>query len=169
MDTKNCKKSILFLIFTIILVIGRPLAAEDQTVVKETVKKHSPTGALLRSAAIPGWGQFYNKKYIKAAIIGGIESVLIYQTAYYWSRTSKYEGLYQGDTSTVTRIEKYNNYDRYRDLRNQHIWLLGITVFYSMFDAYVDAHLNNFDIDLTPEFEPSRQNLTLWLTLGLRY
>jgi Family of unknown function (DUF5683) len=168
MNRKKYKKSLLILIIATFFLVGRPILAGEETV-KVQEKKHSPTGALLRSAAFPGWGQYYNKKYLKAAIIGLAESILIYQTAYYWRRASKYEDLYLNDTSTITRLEKYNSFDRYHDLRNQHIWLLGISVFYSMFDAYVDAHLKNFDIDLTPEFDPTNQNYTLWLTLGLRY
>jgi len=142
--------------------------AEDDLAKSELSKKFSPTGALLRSVAVPGWGQFYNQSYIKAAIIGSLESFLIYQTVYYWKRTSKYEDLYIND-STETRADKFLQFDRYRDLRNQHLWFLGITVFYSMFDAYVDAHLKNFKVDLTPDFDASNESLTLWLTLGYQY
>ena len=122
----------------------------------------------MRSAVLPGWGQLYNKKYIKAAIIGLGESILIYQTAWHWDKTSEYRKLYLNDTSDM-RINHYYQFDRYRDLRNQYIWFLGLTIFYSMFDAYVDAHLRNFDIDLTPDFNQEGENLTLWLRLSYRY
>ena len=36
-----------------------------------TTKKFNPKVAMLRSAIIPGWGQWYNKKYWKIPIIYG--------------------------------------------------------------------------------------------------
>lgn len=143
--------------------LAQEQAKSDPT---ESLKRYSPTGALLRSVAVPGWGQFYNQSYIKTAVIGGLESFLIYQVVYYWKRASKYEDLYVNDT-TASKSEKFIQFDKYRDLRNQHLWFLGITMFYSMFDAYVDAHLKNFNIDLTPEFDARREDLTVWLTLSI--
>ena len=70
---------------------------------------------------------------------------------------------------TETRASKYIQFDRYRDLRNQHLWFLGITIFYSMFDAYVDAHLKNFKIDLTPDFDSSGEDVAMWLTLKYQF
>lgn len=155
---------------TLIILVGYiPLKAENETAERDKLK-HSPTGALLRSAAFPGWGQLYNKKYIKAAIIGVGESILIYQTAWYWDKTSKYKDIYlNAETDSDLRREYFYKFDSHRDLRNQYIWFLGLTVFYSMFDAYVDAHLKNFDVDLTPDFDPERENLTLWFKVGLKY
>ncbi|MBD3218985.1 MAG: hypothetical protein GF310_11975 [candidate division Zixibacteria bacterium] len=162
------KYLIAVLLGILILTSSVSLSAQDSVVIEKR-KNHSPTGALLRSLAVPGWGQLYNDKYIKAGIIAGLETFLIYQTAYYWERSSTYEDLYTADTNDVSRNNKFLQYDRYRDLRNQHIWLLGITVFYSIFDAYVDAHLKNFDVDITPDFDDERQDLTLWLNISINY
>ncbi len=162
------KYLIVVLLGILILTSSVSLSAQDSVVIEKR-KKHSPTGALLRSLVVPGWGQLYNDKYIKAGIIAGLETFLIYQTAYYWERTSTYEDLYTSDTNDVSRYDKFLQYDRYRDLRNQHIWFLGITVFYSIFDAYVDAHLKNFDVDITPDFDDDRQDLTLWLNISINY
>lgn len=151
----------------IVLFSVQELDAQDSTVLRRPGYK-SPSGALLRSLAVPAWGQLYNGSYIKAGIIGSLESFLIYQTVYYFRRTSRYEDLYTNDT-TAARYYLFQQYDRYRDLRNQHIWLLGITVFFSMFDAYVDAHLKNFSVDLTPDFDGQNQDLTLWLNVTFRY
>ena len=41
------------------------LTAKDDSV----INKYNPTGATIRSAIIPGWGQFYNKKYWKIPIV----------------------------------------------------------------------------------------------------
>jgi hypothetical protein len=169
MTVKSAKKPIFLAIIIIILLGYSLVAAEDGPLTAEK-SKHSPTGALLRSAVFPGWGQLYNKKYIKAVIIGAGESVLIYQTAWHWHKTSTYKDLYiNAEAGSDARRDYFYKFDSYRDLRNQYIWFLGLTVFYSMFDAYVDAHLQNFDIDLTPEFDPEQENLTLWLKVGLKY
>jgi hypothetical protein len=168
MRKKSKNMAIIFLLTGIIMASSVSLFAQDSLVIEKR-KSHSPTGALLRSLVIPGWGQLYNDKYIKAGLIAGLESFLIYQTAYYWDKASTYEDLYTSDTNSVTRFDKFLQYDRYRDLRNQHIWFLGITVVFSIFDAYVDAHLKNFDVDITPDFDENRQDLTLWLKLSLHY
>ncbi|NIR65937.1 MAG: hypothetical protein GWN61_17055 [candidate division Zixibacteria bacterium] len=168
MGKKSKNMAIILLLTGIIMASSVSLSAQDSLVIEKR-KSHSPTGALLRSLVIPGWGQLYNDKYIKAGLIAGLESFLIYQTAYYWDKTSTYEDLYTSDTNSVTRLDKFLQYDRYRDLRNQHIWFLGITVVFSIFDAYVDAHLKNFDVDITPDFDENRQDLTLWLNLSLHY
>ncbi len=168
MSQKGQKKLYAAIIIILIIVFSAEgLQAQDSTLLRRRSHK-SPTGALLRSMVVPGWGQFYNGSYIKAGIIGSLESFLIYQTVYYFRRTSRYEDLYTND-STNARSSLYQQYDRYRDLRNQHIWFLGITVFFSMFDAYVDAHLKNFNVDLTPDFDEQSQDMTLWLNVSYKY
>jgi len=47
------------------------LAADD------TVWLPSPRGALLRSLAVPGWGQLYNRQYLKVPIVVGGMATLI--------------------------------------------------------------------------------------------
>jgi len=158
---------ILILVCVIIQLSGLTLDASDPESGKVS-RKYSPTGALLRSMALPAWGQIYTRSYIKAGIIGSLEVFLIYQTSYYWSKTSKYKDLYLAEP-IETRSLKFQQYDRYKDLRNQHIWFLGITIFYSMFDAYVDAHLKNFNIDLTPDFDSENHAPSLHLSLTYHF
>lgn len=57
----------------------------------DTIKKHSPRKAALRSAIIPGWGQAYNKKYWKIPIVWaavGIPAYLVYYNQEWYRRTS---------------------------------------------------------------------------------
>lgn len=38
---------------------------------------HSPTGALWRAAAVPGWGQIYNRQYYKLPVVyGGLAGII---------------------------------------------------------------------------------------------
>lgn len=122
------------------------------------IKKPWPTGALLRSAIIPGWGQFYNKKYIKTVIYGGVEIYLIYNTQKFWRKMDKHQKNFQNSDDPVYKSQEFSLYENNRDKRNLHIWLTSLTIFISMFDAYVDAHLADFDqkdkafeVYITPE------------------
>ncbi len=96
------------------------------------VGKKSPRGAMLRSLAFPGWGQVYNKQYIKSVIV------------------------FSGVTFFVTQIIRFNRNARNAapgsaernssiDKRNLQFWLIGATTMISMLDAYIDAILYDFD------------------------
>ncbi len=43
------------------------------------------------------------------------------------------------------KSSEFNLYQESRDKRNVFLWLGALTVFVSMFDAYVDAHFADFD------------------------
>ncbi len=125
----------------------------DASVRPEAPRKTSPMGALLRSAAVPGWGQFYNKKYIKAFVVMAGESYLIYQLAYNWDLADQAYDKFSVESDPGLRNWYYGDYEFYQDRRDLYMWLTGVTVFLSMIDAYVDAHLSGFDVDITPPFD----------------
>ena len=112
----------------------------NDSIVNESMKKshlRSPGGALLRSLAVPGWGQAYNKKYFKAVVIAGGQGILLGSAMVEWKRASaakKDAGL-----SPATRLE---NYRFYVNNRNLLLWLYAGATVFSMLDAYVDAHLS---------------------------
>ena len=101
------------------------------------VPRKNPTGAMLRSLVFPGWGQLYNEKYVKALIVFSIETGLALSMSYQNDQMHRYDK--KGDAETA----KF-----YRDDRNRLIWWLTGFVLLSMGDAYVDAHL--FDYDISP-------------------
>jgi hypothetical protein len=109
------------------------------------LRKLNPTGALLRSAIIPGWGQFYNHSYIKATIIASGESYLIYGVYNYWKDANRHQHNFENSSDPVYKASEFNKYSSSRDQRNIRLWILAATVFYSMFDAYVDAQLSDFN------------------------
>jgi|GEM_PF-1618685 hypothetical protein len=111
----------------------------------DKTKKPWPTGALLRSAVVPGWGQVYNKQYIKAVIYGGTEIALAYTTAHYWKQMDKHQQNFMNSTNKTYQVQEFYNYQNSRDNRNLFLWLTGLTFFVSIFDAYVDAHFADFD------------------------
>lgn len=98
---------------------------------QDTTFNKSPRGAMLRSIFVPGWGQFYNGKWLKGLLIAGAELGLITNAVV----------LNKWANEATTDEEYYF----YIDNRNLSFWLLGATILYSMADAYVDAHLFQFD------------------------
>ena len=100
-----------------------------------------PMQAAVLSLLIPGGGQFYNEAYLKFGIIGVVEGGLIGLTLYHYFKGEDYY-----DKFLETEDEKY--YDKYVDyyyLRQNDYWWLAVTVFLSTLDAYVDAHLYDFE------------------------
>ena len=105
------------------------LKAEDTT----SVRNKNPKKAFIFSL-VPGMGQAYNGRWIKSALVIGLEIS---------SYLSWKENLY-----------RYNQYDnnnfplrkyRYLEKRNKYAWWMGIIYIYSMIDAVVDSHLHSFD------------------------
>ncbi len=101
---------------------------KDDTI-KVSVK--SPTGAMIRSMIIPGWGQLYNKKIFKAILVFCVETGLVANSIY----------LNQKYKASKTDLER----EFYINNRNLSNWWLVGAILFSMADAFVDAHLSDFD------------------------
>jgi len=147
----------------------------------------SPKGALWRSAAIPGWGQIYNKQYIKLPFIygalGGLiysaiithQDYILYREAFQYKAyeelvvagtrdtnpKASFKGSYDkvaaefGAISSRPLETQRNNFRRSRDLS-----FVGIGLVYSlaMLDAYVSAHLLDFDVGENLNIQVSPQS-----------
>jgi len=90
---------------------------------------------MFRSLLLPGWGQAYNRRPLKAVIVGGIEEGLIY-------------GVYRQHQLFMDE-RRFGNEPialAYREDRNRMAWMLAGVLIFSMTDAYVDAHLYHFDV-----------------------
>ena len=107
----------------------------------------SPRGAVFRSMLIPGWGQWYNEKRLKAIFTLGLNGALAAGSIHYHRRWS--------DEPAV------NPNKGLRNRRNTYNWFLGLTYLLTIADAYVDAYLFKFDeamdITLVPGSEQTRQ------------
>ncbi len=115
------------------LAVGSPKA--------DTSIWHKPTGALFKSVLFPGWGQYSNGKYQKAAIIFGLESFFIFKSAQYFRKTRDRFDTFQ---QTQERSD-FDAYDDARTTRNKYYWFVAGTIFISMWDAYADAHIKPFE------------------------
>jgi len=102
----------------------------------------NPTVALFKSMFVPGLGQVGNRRYIKAIVIAGLETWFIGSAIHYGRQASGFRDQWNEATDVTSRNIYYGLYEDRRDERNKFSWFAGITIFVSMFDAYVDAHLS---------------------------
>lgn len=152
--------------------------------------KPDPNKAVLYSAIFPGLGQIYNRKYWKLPLVYGGFLGFAYAISWNGRQYSDYTRAYKAimkedplapenfnvwsvfirrgltaDNISEAYIATYRSsfkrqrdaYRRYRDLS-----IIGAVALYGlcMIDAYVDAHLFDFDIspDLSLRVEPQVQN-----------
>lgn len=93
----------------------------------DSVKIKTPKKAALWSM-LPGGGQIYNGKYLKAGIIITLESLAIWQSI---------------ENGQNYKIDKSN--DIYLTDRNKYAWWAFFVHIYGMLDAVVDRHLVTFN------------------------
>ena len=116
----------------------------------ESLKK-TPRGAVIRSAIFPGWGQWYNGKKFKALFVFGVEVGFISAAVWHNQRV-----VYWMDSSKTNYAVDYRDLNKnfHIDMRNQFVWYLAGALLVSMADAYVDAHLADFDESTDLAFAP---------------
>jgi hypothetical protein len=110
----------------------------------DTTRTQNPTAALFKSMFVPGWGQIGNKRYIKAGVIIAVETYLIANLIHQSSVTQDAKRDFDNPSDSTLIPYLYNKYKDAKDTRNLYSWFTGLTIFISMFDAYVDAHLARF-------------------------
>jgi len=106
--------------------------------------RQSPTTALLKSMVVPGWGQIGNRKYFKAGLVIATEGALFLRWRHFRNKTVEARDLFEAQTELELRRAYYNDYLEVRNDRNLFGWLTGTSIFLSMIDAFVDAHLADF-------------------------
>lgn len=161
-----------FAVLVIILIFVQSNSfAQSPTIDSDSVKMRykSPSGAMLRSALVPGWGQLYNESYWKVPVMFGVFTSLAYVANWYHLKYVDYRGRYIQSTydleqNTILenddlfmRTHRFNKTARefYRDNRDVFIFYLAISYFLNIVDAYVDAHLYGFNVDSSLGFTPS--------------
>ena len=134
------------------------LQVTGEKIVKEEgyVPTKSPWGAALRSALLPGLGQFYNEAYWKIPVVVGVTGVLVYGYIYENKNFKYYSDLYD-DSITEEEPNGDLNLKRYREFyrnnRDSYATWIVITYLLQIADAFVDAHL--FDFDVSDEVQGS--------------
>jgi hypothetical protein len=149
--------------------------SNDSLYTKNTVKglkldtaatNHSPKVAGWMSAAIPGLGQVYNKKYWKAPVIyvafGTITYFLVSNNTEYQKYREAYILRTDDDNTNDDILPKYT-VENLRVLKNLYwkkrdfdVILLAVVYVLNILDAVVDAHFYTYDIseDLSLHINP---------------
>jgi hypothetical protein len=150
---------------------------------KDTVVKHNPRKATLRSALIPGWGQAYNKEYWKIplvyAVVGIPAGFFVYNNTWYKRSKKAYDIVVSNDSAGLPSIHpklQGLNAQSLQFYRNQFRRDRDYSILYTLIawglnvaDATVFAHLKDFDVsdDLTFKVEPGYSPLAK--TSGLSF
>ncbi len=109
----------------------------------------SPSKAMLYSALLPGAGQFYNESYWKIPIIWGVGGYFVYEIINNNNKYIDYRDLYansQTEANPNGDLRYKNLREFYRDQRDQFYLYAGLVYLINLVDAYVDAHLFDFDV-----------------------
>jgi len=149
--------------------------------------KPDPKKAVIYSAIFPGLGQMYNRKYWKLPIIYGgflgLSYGISWNGQYYGDYKDAFNGIAAEDFRSDANFNKWKDmapssmrrqdisdsdatwlkaqFKRKKDVyrRNRDLCIIGAIGVYAlcMLDAYVDAHLFDFDIspDLSLRVEPA--------------
>lgn len=159
-------KAVTMLVFLAVAMPGLlrandPLPPSEDSVQLDTMRLmsdrplKSPLGAMLRSAVLPGWGQFYNERYWKAGLVTAVNAALVGRALYF---NDRFETVRQPDGSR----------DRgYRERRDNYLWLFGLSYLLTLADAYVDAYLFGFETAMEVTTRPER-GLEVGLALDIR-
>jgi len=147
---------ITYRVLLICIIVSSVSFAQDSTITTKPVKtdkpfrmKKSPTLAVLMSMVIPGAGQLYNQSYWKAPIILGLVGYFGYE---YFRQNNLYKDYRDqyGASQTPENLGGDPNLktlrEFYRDQRNEFVWYFAIVYTLNLLDAYVDAHLFDFDV-----------------------
>lgn len=105
--------------------------------------------ALLASAAYPGLGQLMNGTEVKAAVVSAAGAFLAARLLLEdrWTRHSLRRYRETGDQ------DYFDEYSEHFDRRQTLMWWAIVAALYGLADAYVDAHLADFDEPISPSLE----------------
>ena len=136
---------------------------------EDPFKKHSVGKAAIYSAALPGLGQAYNRKYWKIPIIYAGFGVItyfivsnnkeyrIYKEAYVYQANGETYPIDNPYVGKYTLTQLGDAMDYYRRNRDLSYIIGGVWYIANILEAYVDAHFFEYDIsdDLSMKISPS--------------
>ena len=127
----------------------------------DSLHRAKPFMVMLRSAAVPGWGQVYNHKYLKAGAVVAGEGFLAFLALNEFRKENqaldRLNAIAAADDAAGTDytidpayIDAQLEREAHRNRKINWIWWGLAAHLLSMADAYVDAHLATFDADFGP-------------------
>ncbi|MBI5648803.1 MAG: hypothetical protein HY962_17885 [Ignavibacteriae bacterium] len=127
-------------------------AAERKSADSGYTMTKSPMGAVLRSALLPGLGQWYNESYWKVPVVVGlgvflIRGVVVENNGFLDYRDRYAASITPENSSGDLRLKQLR--EVYRDNRDTYAWWFLVLYLVQCADAFVDAHLYDFDVSET--------------------
>lgn len=119
---------------------------------KEFRMAKSPLVAVGLSAILPGAGQIYTKNYWKAPVILGLGGYWVYEWIKLNNNYKDFRDRYYASIQAFPPNgdgQLLKDRDFYHDERDKFAWFLGGLYFLNLVDAYVGAHL--YDFEVTPD------------------
>jgi len=150
-------KSAILLVFLSTVISAQDISNQDAPKDTIFVMKKSPWGAVLRSAVIPGFGQFYNESYYKIPIIWGLGAWFVYGWIQNNDDYVTNKNLFIDSGQNIYKSKR----DFFRDQRNNFTIYFVLLYLLNLVDAYVDAHLFDFNVDEDFLTGSTRLNLRL--------
>lgn len=143
-----------------------PVDTGSQKVAKRntfsTIFSGKPGRAALYSLVVPSGGQIYNKKWWKVPLALGIDGYFVYNLSNKYSEFRKYDAIVTDYNNGISHPEipesSARNFRAQARTNREYAWVyLIVGHLVTVFDAYVDRHLLDFDIspDLTFGSSPS--------------
>jgi len=163
---------LLILLFFLLSEISIFCKEQDSIQAQTIQMSKSPTGAIWRSLIVPGWGQLYVENYWKAPLFFGGFATLSYLIIYNHSNFIDYANKLENIPKTnpdyeITKLWR----EYYRDNRDMSAFYLIAVYILSAVDAYVGAHLYDFDInqDLSINFDFYSKNYIPYIRINLKF
>ncbi|MGN6246989.1 MAG: DUF5683 domain-containing protein [Ginsengibacter sp.] len=165
------------------LVVTSPPAGSSKkdVLALDTTVKFNPKKAMIRSAILPGWGQWYNKKYWKIPIIYGALGISTYVFFFNLKtyRELRDAVIYRAKDTHVDSMRvarelqplstQYLRLNRNAYRQNIDYSVLAFLVLWGLnvVDATVDAHLKAFDVspDIGMKLRPNLSNTNAGISL----
>ena len=118
---------------------GTTQQAEDDN------ERMQPWKVAMISAVIPGYGQIYNGAIWKVPILYALLGYFGYTALDFNDSYDKFRAKYAEDPDGPDASYFQSERDRYQEKRNQQLLFLVLAYVAGIVDAYVDAHLYDFD------------------------
>jgi hypothetical protein len=136
---------------TVVHRAAKPDSAETAPIGPVVPWHRRPRYIMLRSVMFPGWGQWANRRPVKAAVVAAGEGYLLWRAVDYGrqERAKFAEARAAVDPLELARLD-----GQHRVLaahRRDFTWWSVFAGLLSMGDAYVDAQLGNFEAEFKPQ------------------
>lgn len=141
----------------------------EKKIAKKIEMSKSPMGAVWRTMIFPGVGQIYVESYWKAPIFAIGAGTLIYFIIDNHSQFSDFQNQIESmEESDANYSLIKNQRDFYLDNRDRSILFLAGVYLLASIDAYVGAHLYDFEVndDISFYLSPNRTQI---LSIGIRW